>query len=442
MAGPAKNLPPSPPVAIHPANPHGLAPPLSTPGTTQEDPLGIGTSPPGDVDMLPQPGPQTNPAHAPLPLTICPFHPTCPFIAPSKQSLVLHVDRVHVSAGQIPPRLWLMSEDKWACTSCLRLVPNGSPCRNGDCSAAPLLDEPFQRPGLLPPPGGIVSPAFSPLDIPFRAETPLSPDDLLTTLSQSRSTLAHIPEKALPAVTESFLRVLTSFNDQLSPLSLQDLLLWPTAVLPVPARGGKGLWERNVRQLVRAAQDYPLQASGTPRPVLGAQAPPPRRTRQASGSISEETKRSVKAAVQDGALSLAARQLLSSGLADTSDPRVTQRLADLHPPEPFLIIPPGSAGPLPPPFHLPPGSLERLDLITAGLRSFRPGSKPGPSGLRPAHLLAMTNPVNPLSAPLLLQLDRFVGLALSGSLPPFCTPLLGAANLIALRKRGPPLSPH
>lgn len=76
--------------------------------------------------------------------------------------------------------------------------------------------------------------------------------------------------------------------------------------------------------------------------------------------------------------------------------------------------------------------------MKAAVRSFPTGSSPGPSGLRPSHLLqAIQCPSASRSHPVLLALASFSSVAAAGKIPSEVIPFLCGANLLAsLKKRG------
>ena len=130
----------------------------------------------------------------------------------------------------------------------------------------------------------------------------------------------------------------------------------------------------------------------TKRPATRLQA-----SEEADG-LSKATIGTVKALVAEGALSKAARHLVSERLADIYDPAVVAELRRLHPNAPLPTVPLRVRGLDLPDIPADPNDLaawlaersekeaEEAKRMTTAVKAFPPGSAAGPSGLRPAHL--------------------------------------------------------
>ncbi len=80
-------------------------------------------------------------------------------------------------------------------------------------------------------------------------------------------------------------------------------------------------------------------------------------------------------------------------------------------------------------------------MVTKGVKSFPPGTAPGPSGLRPSLREALFCPSLDLSTSLLSSLTSLVNLLASGCAPPTVLLHLCGAILIAIRKKSGCLHP-
>ena len=153
------------------------------------------------------------------------------------------------------------------------------------------------------------------------------------------------------------------------------------------------------------------------------------------GWPSEAVVEAIRGLVQEGALSKAAKHLLSEGLADSSDPAIAEKLRNLHPLGTPVCLGDNYALPQ----HVASGLTEANApdwprLIQDAFASFPPGSAPGPSGLRPCHLRdCMSKPGQASS--LLLALTGLVAGAAEGRLPVGLAPIWCASNLIPLAKK-------
>jgi hypothetical protein len=144
----------------------------------------------------------------------------------------------------------------------------------------------------------------------------------------------------------------------------------------------------------------------------------------------------IRALVEEGALSKAAKLLLSQGLADSRDPTVDRVLRELHPPpQPHMVA--GDALP-----SSAPGGLahegeeaEKAEIWAkrawSAITSFPPGSAGGPSGLRPTHLKEVCRKLG-AGAPLVQALGAFAETALTKAFPANVREVMCASSLIPL----------
>ena len=200
---------------------------------------------------------------------LCPFNPRCVRLESNLQSLIVHVDQVHVARGQIPPLGWLLHAERWVCKTCRRLVPIGRHCLSVDCEAAYRSHDAYCLHEVE--------------DTPRRPRTPIAdarppgdpvitPTQCIDMLRAASPSITHIPHQALPACTASFCQTLQNFNQKRTTASLLRVLAWPSQVLGVPSRGGKQKAQKNVRELVQRAEAFPSRPTES---LLAQPNPPP-----------------------------------------------------------------------------------------------------------------------------------------------------------------------
>lgn len=148
----------------------------------------------------------------------------------------------------------------------------------------------------------------------------------------------------------------------------------------------------------------------------------------------------IEALVEEGALSKAAKLLVSTGLANSQDPDVERVLRDLHPQaQPHLVA--GADLPKHAPNNLAGQGRDAEECerewnkrAWSAVTSFPPGSAGGPSGLRPAHLGECCRKLGP-GSPLVRALGTFAEVALTTTFPDAVREVLCASSLIPLRKK-------
>jgi hypothetical protein len=146
--------------------------------------------------------------------------------------------------------------------------------------------------------------------------------------------------------------------------------------------------------------------------------------------------------VQEGQYARGLQALASLGMAEATDDTAEVMRAK-HPPAPPPLDPRAgstpSASTSPP--SSPPLSFSQAQVKKASL-SFRPGSAPGPSGLRPEHLRAALKGAPPNRADSALAgLTRVVNLMAAGGVPACVAPYLCGARLHAALKKDGGLRP-
>jgi hypothetical protein len=219
------------------------------------------------------------------------------------------------------------------------------------------------------------------------------------------------------------------------------LLGFGKAVLAAPKRGGHRRLQALEREVILRANALGTSSfealwartatpgkAGKPKsrlPRLDATTP-----HHSHQVVPEEVVSRVSALVGEGALSKACKVLLSTGVWDPEDSRVSRKLQDLHP-----VTGPPDLSPqalesdlaLLPHFHwdmTARGKAERLQALQTTIGHFPPGSAGGPSGLRPAHLKDCLCEADASSqASFLSALDDFVRMCLDGDLPRLLHPI-------------------
>ena len=145
----------------------------------------------------------------------------------------------------------------------------------------------------------------------------------------------------------------------------------------------------------------------------------------------------IRSLVEEGALSKAAKLLVSDGLVNSQDPGVERALWDLHPqPLPHLVA--GDDLPTSVPNSLAGPEDEEDDpwakKAWRAITSFPPGSAGGPSGLRPIHLSECCRKMGP-GSPLVQAIGAFAKVAVTSAFPASVRDVLCASALIPLGKK-------
>ena len=188
--------------------------------------------------------------------------------------------------------------------------------------------------------------------------------------------------------------------------------------------------------LIKWAQDYAREPAPFVADIPGSATRTKRAPKSAPTVLSDGARRQVMRSIEDGAFTLAARQLLSKGVHDVITAPVEATLRGLHPLETGVTPIPHPEGGWKPPslYDEPAGSAARMAAIMDAISGFKAGSAPGISGLRPHHLQQLTPAGNPHTTELLMQLDIFVQVCLEGKLAMTMAHVLGAASLVAMKK--------
>ena len=143
----------------------------------------------------------------------------------------------------------------------------------------------------------------------------------------------------------------------------------------------------------------------------------------------------IRGLVEEGAFSKAAKHLISKGVADASnDPEVSRKLQALHPHANDVSFETLGLEKQIPSSQIEFDAPRWGEIVRDAIFSFPPGSAPGPSGLRPAHIKQCVEREG-ASGNLGDGFGRLVGHAFHGTLPQEFAPLLCSSNLIPLNKK-------
>ena len=268
-------------------------------------------------------------------------------------------------------------------------------------------------------------------------------------------TVRHIPAMCRAAVADELAKLVGEVAAP-SPTweALHKLMCFPKLVLRSSNRGGHKHQHHVAHDLERRLRcfqagqlaDLWREAQAQSRKV----APDRVRTRQQArleedGELPASQVGRIRALIEEGALSKATKLLLSTGLANSSDPSVRQALMDLHPPaQPHLV--PGDDLPTEVASNVAlEGDKDAQDaewtkIARRAIASFPPGSAGGPSGLRPVHLSECCRKMGQ-GAALAHALGQFARVALQQAFPAPMREILCASSLIPLQKKDGGLRP-
>ena len=258
---------------------------------------------------------------------LCPLGCSEPFI--SDDAVLAHVESIHILRGGVAPDDgWLASMGRRLCQGCRRLMARSS----SHCPGCRRQQQEERIAGMGPLGPG------TPLSQP---EPPMRPS-LAMILGDRRGVLEHVPRGCRASVLQALGRVLHNFCTHRTWESLRDLLGFGKAVLAAPKRGGHRRLQALEREVILRANALGTSSfealwartatpgkAGKPKsrlPRLDATTP-----HHSHQVVPEEVVSRVSALVGEGALSKACKVLLSTGVWDPEDPRVSRKLQDLHP---------------------------------------------------------------------------------------------------------------
>ena len=372
---------------------------------------------------------------------------SCPFVGcpsfrrhMSKDALVSHLSARHVASGQTVPDAVLRMVKHLACATCRTLYREGAHCQ---CHGQQIIsDASVGVSHALPPPvhlapGGMPTVPCTSLNAPCPALVPTLEELLASTVP----TVRHIPNACRGPVSSCLSSLLEAFVLQRSWEALHRLQCFPKLVLRSSKRAGKAHAKQiasDIQRRLRLFNGGHLATLWSEATTV-AQRPKVVRTRaqvQAQEGLSPGAIRTIHSLVEEGALSKAAKHLLSEGLADASDPSVLERLRALHPTAPPVVTGGDTALPdfLDPRLSDADDACDWGKLAWKAVSSFSPGSAPGPSGLRPGHLKECLQKEGRASS-LQGALGSLAQLSIERGLPAAASTVLCASNLIPLRKK-------
>jgi len=227
--------------------------------------------------------------------------------------------------------------------------------------------------------------------------------------------------------------------------ALACLLLFPRVPLEASAHGGKATRSSSTQQcsincissvldpqeelVARVKRAAPADGPRTRARTRAAAAEAP----DASSPDSDRRAAAVRALLAEVAPCRALQLLTSDGVCDWANPALLALLRDLHP----QAAGPGLAAPLSEDRTdvTPSWATDQLLAMEAVVRSFPPGSAPGPSGLRPQHLHDCLNSADCAAKAGLLEALLTLVTISAGRLYPLAAPFLCAARLIPLKKK-------
>ncbi len=376
----------------------------------------------------------------------CPF-PGCPDSRSekSRDALLSHLARVHVAAAQPIDEETLVWLGAQVCTTCRSIWKGQAACKSctnrarpatGGGARAATADEAFPRraaPDMLMPAGGS----------PMTGPCPEFKPSFEEIMGAQVPTMRHLPSGCRHEFADLLGQLLLRVARSTTWEAAYALICLPKLVLGTGNRRGRQhvkqvqlTVSRRLRMFAegRVAE---LWAEATARLPKGTK--PKTRAGEAAGEKANDLDlpasvvATIKGLVEEGALSKAAKQLISRGLADASDPAVNSKLRDLHPDGPPVVL-----GTAELPMQMPAGEeLEQEEwekLVKLAVSRFPPGSAAGPSGLRPSHLKECLRRSG-MESCVVQGLSAFTQAAAAGSLPHFLQQILCASSLIPLNKK-------
>ena len=298
------------------------------------------------------------------------------------------------------------------------------PTDSANSAVAPLQQQQSQEDPIVP---------FSLQPGPDEFDSALP--DVETVLKAPVTTLLHIPKHLRPQWNSLMTKLLVDFLTTKSRRSFQLLLMAPKCLLgPLPRSGTKhakqaasilsgrfSRWEQGDLQAL-------WQESTKKRSGKNQHQQNERKMEDLSEFVDPKLNRAITRAVSEGAYSKGISLLSGeSRLAEVNEDTV----AKLH-----LLHPSGCSIPVSS-SYVDPFAVDNLKIkhVLKALRSFKPLSAPGPSGLRPSHLLeALDVPTLGPKNSFKEALRQWILLCARGELPTWSGPWIAAARLIPLLK--------
>ena len=227
--------------------------------------------------------------------------------------------------------------------------------------------------------------------------------------------IKHIPKSARQHCASELKSMLDNINNNPNDMTAWSKLLnYGNSMLLAPARGGK---KRNLTSILKARS----VTDHLPDPVL-------RVTKQRTTKTElSSLEANVTSKIEDGNIKAALRILSSDDRPATDNNATVIALRARHPPMATDRMP------LPSPQVYNALQVTETELIAA-IKSFPAGSAGGPDGIRPQHILDLTN--NQEAGPALVtSLTTFINMLLAGRCPDTVIPVFFGGSLIALEKK-------
>ena len=365
--------------------------------------------------------------------------------------MALHANMDHEIPEEALARLGM-----WQCLACKCLLPLKKKCA---CNIRPQTEAQGGEEGeemetdqtgtdeSAPNPGGREGTGGASLngEMPGNMCPPLS-----EVLSLGVATVRHIPSRLERRVGHCLGKCLKRLVEEETWEALSDWVSFPKLILRAPQRGGKGhrkqaelamekrldQWEAGIR---KDLWDETLTSVSKPKgngPETRAQ------DEEDNDTLPKKTIEIIRGLVEEGALSKAAKHLVSRGVADIrKDPANAAKLQALHPRagnphHENLGIPRSHAVA----FSEKGDDFSWGILTRKAIFSFPPGSAPGPSGLRPGHIKACVKREG-TDSELEAAITQMAKKAAYGYLPLGLAPVLCASSLIPLNKKDEGIRP-
>ena len=246
-------------------------------------------------------------------------------------------------------------------------------------------------------------------------------------------TITHIPKGARVDWTRLLTNVCSRVASNPSNLANHILLsMLARVILPAgktPPHPGNTTQAAKIKERIRRWKIGEFRSLWDE--AIATQKAPSRRGRkkQQQDEVSQETRNAVRSSrlVKDGQYSRAAQALTSAGLAQKSRTTMATMQA-LHPQGP--LVQPSDAE------LTIPSMRFSGEQVAKGIKTFKAGSAPGPSGLRAEHLKIATFkvPTN-LTAKAIEAITKLVNVLAAGNLPEYAAPYFTGARLFAGNKK-------
>ena len=249
-------------------------------------------------------------------------------------------------------------------------------------------------------------------------------------------TLSHVPK----AAQTGWARLLTDLlwavnNDPSNDAHYRLLMLAPACILNAPPRGGKS-HQRQLASIItgRIARWRNGEISALWNEATSPQQPMRNNSRRKRANLpsrspeeeqAEANRRRCHRLVQDFQYSRGVQALTSRGI-DQSSLAAYNAMVEKHPQRTLA----SSGEDLPPPLVI------SAEQVKSALLSFRPGTAPGPSGLRADHLKSALKAHSPARGEgFLYALTKFCNILASGKAPRSIAPHFFGASLFAANKK-------